>query len=81
MSEWITFVPSEKNFIGMGDVRRLTFFSCQIAQMKHLFRIVSKDILDLHQSSLVWELYLGDTLQDVKLQVLLGQIWRKYILW
>ena len=74
-SERRTFFPSGRDFIGMGAERRLTFYSCHIEQKELLSRIFSEDCLNLHQYSLVWEVSLGDELQDVKPQVWLDQIW------
>ena len=70
MSEQRNFAPSGRYLIGMGaEIRLKQFCSCRIEQIGLLSRIVSEDRLNLHQYSLVWEVSLGDELQDVKPQV------------
>ena len=48
-SERTTFVPSGRNFIGMGSERRLTIFPFNIPQIKLLSTIFSEEDLELHQ--------------------------------
>ena len=74
MIERRTFVPSGRDFIGVGAERRLTFYFFHIEQKGLLSRIVFEDRLKHHQYSLAWEISLGDELQDVKPQVWLDQI-------
>ena len=69
MSERRTFVPSGRDFIGMGAERRLIFYSCNIEQKGLIYRIFSEDCLKHQLYSLVWEVSLGDELQDVRPQV------------
>ena len=79
MSERMNFIPSGRDFIGVVSERMMTFFSCCISQIKLLSRIVSEDLLKLHQFSLVWDIYLGDTLHYVKPQVWIDKIWSEYL--
>ena len=53
------------------------FCSCHISQIRLLSRILSKNLKNPHECYLVWEVSLGDKIQDVKLQVWLDQIWRQ----
>ena len=79
MSERRKFVPSGRYFIGIGAEIRLIFFSCHIAQIRILSKIFSEDLLNFQQYYLAWEVYLGDELQDVKIQVWLDKIWSEYL--
>ena len=74
MNERRNFVPSGRDFIGMGSERRLTFFFLSYWTKGYFSRIVYEDRLKLHQYSLVWGFSLGDEIQDVKPQVLIDQI-------
>ena len=69
MSEHRTLFTSEKDFIEMGDERRLTFLFLLHLTKWILSIIFFENRLKLHQYSLVWEVSLGDELQDVKPQV------------
>ena len=52
------------------ELREGCFFnSSHIEQIEIISIIVSKDRLKHHQYSLVWEVSLGDELQDVRAQV------------
>ena len=80
LNDWMEeFCSFREEFYWYGIWKKADIFSCRIAQIKTPFRIVSEDLINLHQCYLVWEVSLGDKLQYVKLQVRLGKICIEYL--
>ena len=80
-NEWIEDFPPLQVGIWLvwGPKEGLNFCSCHIAKIKLHSIIVSEYLLKLRQCYLVWEIYLGDKIQDVKLKVWLDQIWSNHL--
>ena len=78
MSEKRNFNPLGSYLIGMWSERSMSFMFLSYCK-RFIYRIVSKEPLNLHQYYLVWKVSLGDELQHVKLHVWLDQICSKYL--
>ena len=79
--KWVNgeFFSFSKGFYWNGSRNKDKFFILVTLKIGLLSRILAEDLLNHHQCYLVWEVYFGDELQDVKLQVWIDQMWSEYI--